>query len=174
MANVVSEKLINFEVFDADEGRLLGLADVELPTLQAQSEEVSGAGIAGTVDSPTLGHYAAMSMTIKWRVTEVQALKLMEPRAHALELRGSIQRWNGSLGEFETLALKVVTRAVPKSSPLGTLAPGSLQEPSMEFSVRYIKIFLAGTAYVEIDPLNYIALVNGVDYLAAVRTDLGL
>lgn len=172
MANVISEKLINFRVYAANQ-ELLGLADVELPTLEAQSETISGAGIAGEVDSPTLGHFGAMSMTLKWRVTEAGALKLLAPKAHALELRGSIQRWNAALGEYETLALKVVTRAVPKSSPLGTLAPAAAQEPSAEFSVRYLKVFLGGRAYAEIDPLNYICLIDGVDYLASVRSDLG-
>lgn len=173
MANIVSEKLINFRVYDGDLGELLGLADVELPVLEQMSETITGAGIAGEVESPTLGHYAAMSMTLKWRVTEAQALKLLAPKAHAIELRGSIQRWNAALGVYETQALKLVTRAVPKSSPLGTLAPGAQQEPSAEFSVRYIKIFLAGKALAEVDPLNYICVINGVDYLASVRSDLG-
>jgi P2 family phage contractile tail tube protein len=172
MANVVGEKLINFKVYN-DNQELLGLADVELPTLEATSETISGAGIAGEVDSPTLGHYGAMSMTLKWRVTERQALGLLAPKAHAIELRGSIQRWNAALGTYETQALKVVTRAVPKSSPLGSLAPGAAQEPSAEFSVRYLKVFLAGRPYCEIDPLNYICVIDGVDYLASVRADLG-
>lgn len=174
MSNTVSEKLINFEVFDGELDRLLGLADVELPTLEALSETIQGAGIAGEVESPTLGHFSAMSMTLKWRSQEIQGLKLAAQKAHALELRGAVQRWNGSTGEYETQILKYVTRAVPKSAPLGTLAPSSLQEPSAEFSVRYLKVFVDGKAYLEVDPLNYICLIDGVDYLADVRSGLGL
>ena len=46
--NVISEKLINFRVY-AENSELLGLADVTLPTLEAKSETISGAGIAGEV-----------------------------------------------------------------------------------------------------------------------------
>lgn len=173
MANKISEKMINFRAYDGVLGELLGLVDAELPTLEAMSESITGAGIAGEVDSPTLGHYGPMSMTLKWRTSEPQALKLLAPKSHAIELRGSIQRWNASAGEFETTALKVVTRAVPKSSPLGTLTPGGAQEPSAEFSVRYIKVFLDGKTYLEVDPINFICVIDGVDYLAKVRTDLG-
>lgn len=174
MANILSEKLINFRVYGAGGAELLGLADVELPTLEAMSESIMGAGIAGEVESPTLGHYGPMTMTLKWRTTERGALALLAPKAHPLEIRGSIQRWNAGTGEQETIPLKVVTRAVPKSAPLGTLAPGAAQEPSAEFSVRYLKIFLGGRTYAEIDPFNYIAIIGGVDYLASVRADLGV
>ena len=172
MANILGEKLINFRVYN-DNQELLGLVDAELPTLEALSETIKGAGIAGEVDSPTLGHFGAMTLKLNWRVTELGALKLAAPKAHAIELRGSIQRWNGSLGTYETLALKVVTRCVPKSGPLGKLTPAAAQEPSAEFSVRYLKVFLAGRAYLEIDPLNFICVIDGVDYLAGVRRDLG-
>ena len=174
MANKTSEKLSNFEVYDGVLGRLLGLADVELPTIEYLSETISGAGIAGEIDSPTLGHVSAMAMTLKFRVHEPEAIKLLAPKAHALDLRGGIQRWNGSTGEYEIRPLKIVTRCVPKSGPLGTLAPGAMQEPTIEFSVKYIKEFLDGKALLEIDPNNYICVIDGVDYLADLRTALGL
>ena len=174
MANILSEKLINFRAYGSGGTELLGLVDVELPTLEAMTETISGAGIAGEIESPTLGHYGPMSMTLKWRTTERGALRLLAPKAHAIELRGAIQRWNAALGEQEVMPLKIVTRCVPKSTPLGTLAPGSAQEPSAEFSVRYLKIFLAGRTYAEVDPLNYICVIDGTDYLADVRSALGV
>jgi len=173
MANIVGEKLINFEVY-AENLRQLGLADVELPTLEALSESIKGAGIAGELDSPTVGHYGPMSTTLKWRVTEDGALKLTAPKVHALELRGAIQRFNAATGAFDVLPVKIVMRVIPKSAPLGTMAPAAAMEPSMEFSLRYLKVFLAGRAKVEIDPLNFVCVIDGVDYLATTRSALGL
>jgi hypothetical protein len=174
MANKVSEKLTNFEVFDADEGRLLGMADVELPNLEAKSDTISGAGIAGEMEAPTKGHYSAMSVTINWRNVEAQALKLLAPKVHALEFRGSIQVFNASTSVLEDVPYKVVTRCFPKSGGLGKLAPGAAMEPSREFSTHYVKVFLDGKEYIEIDQPNYICKIDGVDYLAAVRANLGL
>jgi len=173
MAEKTAEKLINFAAY-AENERLLGMVDVELPTIEALSETIRGAGIAGEMDSPTLGHIGPMSTTLKWRQIEPEALELLAPKVHALELRGSVQRYNGSAGEYETEVQKYVLRVIPKSAPLGTLAPAAVQEPTQEFSVRYLKIFIAGRAKLEIDPMNYIYIVDGVDYLSSVRTDLGV
>ena len=170
----IGERLVNFEVFDGVTGRLLGLADVELPTIEALTETVRGAGIAGEVESATLGHISAMSMTLKWRTQEVQGLKLAAQKVHAIELRGAVQRLNTATGVYGVQILKYVTRCTPKSSPLGTLAPSALQEPSAEFSVIYIKVFVDGRSYLEIDPYNYKYVVDGEDYLAAVRSGLGI
>ena len=56
MVNQVPEKLINFRVY-LDGNNLIGVADVELPSIEAMTETVKGAGIAGEIDSPTLGHF---------------------------------------------------------------------------------------------------------------------
>ena len=170
--NIISEKLINFRVYNANQ-EVLGLADVELPTLEAQSETVSGAGIAGELESPTLGHYASMKLKLKWRVIHGDLTSLAAPVAHPLELRGSIQRYNASLGVYMTEAVKVVVRAVPKTVNLGTLTPAKPTDSESEFEVNYIKVFVGGLPRLEIDKLNFICIIDGFDYLAQVRMDLG-
>jgi len=39
--------------------------------------------------------------------------------------------------------------------------------------VSYLKVFVGGIPRVEIDKLNFICIINGFDYLAMVRLDLG-
>ena len=60
--NKVPERLINFRVYN-DGNDLLGVANVDLPSIEAMSDTVSGAGIAGEVESPILGHFASMTAT---------------------------------------------------------------------------------------------------------------
>lgn len=62
--NVVPEKLINFRAYN-DGNDLLGVTDVQLPSLDAMTETVKGAGIAGEVDSPVLGHFGSMETVLK-------------------------------------------------------------------------------------------------------------
>ena len=170
--NIISEKLINFRVYDANQ-EILALADVELPTLEAMSETVSGAGIAGELESPTLGHYGSMKLKLKWRVIHGDLTSLATPVAHALELRGSIQRYNAALGIYDTEAVKIVARAIPKTVNLGTFTPAKPTDSESEFEVSYLKVFVGGLPRVEIDKLNFICIINGFDYLAMVRMDLG-
>ena len=56
-SNKIPERLIGFRVYN-DNNDLLGIATVTLPMIEAMTDTVSGAGIAGEVESPVLGHYS--------------------------------------------------------------------------------------------------------------------
>lgn len=173
MANQVPEKLINFRAYN--EGlNLIGVADVELPSLEAMTETVSGAGIAGEIDSPTLGHYASMTCRINFRTVTRDAAALAAQRAHQLEFRGSQQIYDAGNGQYRTEALKVVVKAVPKNVELGNLTTGAPTETGNEFEVNYLKLTVDGEVLVEIDKYNFIARIDGTDYLSDVRADLGV
>ncbi|MDR1885746.1 MAG: phage major tail tube protein [Synergistaceae bacterium] len=56
----------------------------------------------------------------------------------------------------------------PKSLNAGT---GS--DNSNELECTYIKVWIGGKEVIELDKVNYIHRVHGVDYLESVRRDLG-
>ena len=153
---------------------MIGTADVELPNLEAMTETVSGAGIAGEVDSPTLGHYASMTTTIKLRTVPGFAGRISAQRAHQFDFRGSQQVYNAGAGQYETVPVRCVMKATPKNMQLGSLQVGQMTETTGEYEVQYIKLWVDGVEQIEIDKYNYIARFGGVDFLAAVRRDLGL
>ena len=152
--NSIPERLINYRVYN-EANALMGMATVDLPELQAMSDTVSGAGIAGEIDSPVLGHYQAMSSTFNWRTIERPALELAKQQAHQLEIR-------------------VVMRAIPKNFSLGSFEPGSTTDSSTEFEVVYLKIVVDDKEVVEIDKYNFIAKFGDTDMLESVRKDLGM
>ena len=106
------------------------------------SDTVSGAGIAGEVDSPVLGHFQAMSETFNWRTIEKPAMDLAKQQAHHLEIRGSQQQFRTAEGKLASSPVRVVMRAIPKNFSLGTFEPGSTTDSSTEFEVIYIKVFV--------------------------------
>ncbi len=171
--NQIIEKLISFRVYK-DAKDLIGVATVDLPEIQAMSDTVSGAGIAGEVDSPVLGHYQSMTCTLHWRSMEPEAAALAEQKAHALELRGSQQVYDAANGEYSTQPIRMVLRAIPKNFSLGSFEVGSAQEAETEFELTYLKILVSEKEVAEIDKYNYIAKFGGNDVLASVRKDLGL
>jgi len=173
MSNPVPEKLINFRVYRDGED-LLGAADVELPSLESMTDTVSGAGVAGEVDTPILGHYGSMSLTLNWRTVTRNTTILAQPQAHQLDLRGAMQVYDASNGVYKTVPLKVVCKAVPKNTGLGSLQAGSSQENSSEFEVNYLKVSVDGEERIEIDKYNFKCVIEGTDYLEGVRENLGL
>jgi len=171
--NQVPEKLINFRVYE-DGNDLLGVADLELPSLEAMTETVKGAGIAGEVESPVLGHFGSMTCTINWRTIVRPIVHLAEPRVHNLDFRGASQVYNAATGEYRVQSVRVSTRALPKKTQLGKLDVGANADASNEFEVVYLKVTIDGKKLVEIDKYNYICYINGTDYLKKVRQALGL
>lgn len=171
--NQVPERLINFRVYN-DSNDLLGVATVDLPELESMTDTVSGAGIAGEVETPVLGHYSSMTTTITWRTLEQAAMSLSAQKAHAIDVRGSQQVYDAANGEYTTKAIRVSMRVVPKNVSLGTLEPGATTDTEQEFEVLYLKVFIGGKSVCEIDKYNYIAKFGDTDTLASVRANLGL
>jgi P2 family phage contractile tail tube protein len=171
--NPVPEKLINFRVY-LDGNDMLGVADVQLPDLEPLTDTVKGAGIAGEVESPVLGHFGSMGLTINWRTIEKNVAVLAQPKAHSLDLRGSQQVYDAGAGQYKSVPIRVVVRAVPKKTGIGKFDVGTTTDTSNEFEVTYIKVYVNGKREIEIDKFNYICYISGTDFLATVRSDLGL
>lgn len=171
--NQINERLIGFRCYD--EGNdLLGLVNVTLPEIEAMSDTVSGAGIAGEVESPVLGHYAPMTTTFAWRTIEKSAMKLAQQKAHQVDLRGSQQVYDSANGTYSSVPVRLTMRIVPKTVTLGTFEAGATTETEIEYEVLYIKGFIEGKEVMEIDKFNFISKFGDVDALASVRSDLGL
>lgn len=168
----MDQSVINFAIYE-DGSEYLGMASVALPDLNALTQSVSGAGIAGNVDAVILGHFEAMSMTLNFRTMTEQSIKLSEPRRHNIDLRVAQQEEDPVSGTVGAVAVKHVLVVVPKSDKGGSVAPASPSNGSGEYAVRYWKTYIDGKKVREIDPLNFICEINGTDYLADVRKALG-
>ena len=137
------------------------------------TSEVKGAGIAGTLDSIVLGHFNSITMSLTWRNTTGDFVKLAAHKAHELDLYVAQQDYNAGFGEYDVGSLHVFLKAIPKSANLGNLVVGDGSGTETELEILYLKVELDGKERIELDKLNYIYKVDGVDYLAGVRSALG-
>lgn len=169
----VPEKLINYRVYQ-DGQDLLGMADITLPSFSAMTETIKGAGLAGEVDSPVLGHYGSMELQINWRTIIKSNLNLAAPKGIHLDLRGAQQHWDSTSGNYVIVPVKVVVHCVPKTTELGKFDAGTTTDTSNTFEVYYIKVTVNNKELIELDKYNYICKVGGVDVLGEVRDALGL
>lgn len=172
-SNLIPSVLTNAKVYREGVDQL-GVGTVELPDLEYMSESISGLGIAGEIDAPVVGHFKSMSAKIKWNTTTAAAISLLEPVAHHLEVRGSIQEMDAGSGKWVNKPVKVVVRGMPKKSGIGKFEPGKKMEPETELEVSYMKLWLNGVELVELDKFNFIFRIGGVDKLADVRSNLGM
>lgn len=169
----IPEKLINYSTF-LNGTTYLGTADVTLPTIESLTSSVRGAGISGEIDSPTLGHYGSMTVSINWRTITKEAMQLHAPVVHQLDFRASQQSYDAAGSARSRQAVRVTIKALPKSGEIGTLDPGEGTSTTNEMEVVYLKVVVDGKTEIEIDKYNFKAVFGGQDHLAAVRADLGL
>ena len=172
MSNIVPEKGINFAVYYDGED-MLGMAEGELPNFEFMSETVKGAGIAGEFDSVVLGHISSMKLSLTWRNTTNAFVRLAHQRAHDLYLYSAQQDYDAGLGEYKVNKVAVFVKVIPKTLNIGKLAVGEMTDTKTEFEVLYLKLEINDKERIEVDKLNYIFKVDGVDYLAGVRSALG-
>lgn len=168
----INEAVINFQVYE-DATEYYGMAEVTLPEISNITAEVTGAGISGTFESVILGHLEAMTLTLNFRTLVKDAIALHEPRDHQIDLRVAQQDKDTVSGKTKVVALKHILVVKPKKLSPGKVAPASPADASGEYAVTYWATFIDGKKTLEIDILNFIYFVNGIDYLADVRKALG-
>ena len=158
---LIPEKIINYRCFIDGEMSPTALVDVDLPDIQFMSETISGAGIAGEIDSPTLGHFSAFEIGMNFRTL-------------IKEFRAATQSTDMSGGQINKGKLKVSTRVIPKSLALGKLEVGKPSGSNQKFACDYLKVEVDNETVLEIDKINMIFNVNGEDLLAEVRDAIGM
>ena len=166
------ESIINFALYE-DANEYLGMAEVALPELVSLTQEITGAGIAGNVEAVILGHFEAMTTTLNFRTVTRSAVSLNKPGYHTLTLRVAQQLKDTVKGTKVVQAVKHVMIVESKKYAPGKVAPASSAEASGEYAVTYFATFIDGKKVLEIDKLNFIYEVDGVDYLADARKAMG-
>ena len=168
----MDELNVNFALYE-DGTEYLGMAGVTMPTLSNKVQTVSGAGLGGDIEAVVLGHIDALTLGLNFRTTTPQAVRLSEPRRHTIDLRVAQETEDPVSNSIGIPAEKHVMVVIPKTHNVGNIAPSSPSNGSGEYAVRYWATWLGGRKVREIDPMNMIYMVDGVDYLADVRKALG-
>ncbi len=167
------DKTINYRVYK-DGNNQLGIATVDLPDLSYMTDTLSGAGIAGELDTAVIGHLQSMSLTINWRSVTPQALTLLKTEGADLIFRGSMQYLDNATNSLVAKGVKVTVKTLPKTVGLGSLEVGASAGTTSELEIIYLKIEVDDVETVEIDKLNFICKIDGTDLLADVRSQLGM
>lgn len=170
----IPEQLINFKQYIGGSPTPAAVVDVQLPDIEAISETIRGAGIAGELESITPGHYGAMSLTVNYRTMIKEGMNASPYKKQELEFYGAIKVTDQTSGDAKVEKVRVAARTSPKKVSPGKLDVGKGTDSSTEYAVTYLKIEIGDKVVREIDQLNFIDVVDGIDMLADVRAALGM
>jgi len=167
--NAIPTKINKYNVY-AKGNKLLGRGDeMELPKFETPGETVSGAGILGEIDDPTVGYFTNQTMDVPFRVLDQAAVDMLDmTKAVQLEIRGA-QQTTDSYGNIVFRNMRVVVRGRSNSFTPGKLKNGSTMDTAISISILYILIELDGESMVELDKLNEVFKIRGVDMLAEIK-----
>lgn len=167
----VPEIINNYNVYNKG-NVLIGVSGaVKLPSFDAITEEVSGAGILGSYETTVAGHYGSMVQEIPFRILDEDIFSLMNPSELVdLTFRASAQSTVKSTGAVDYKGLRVVERGRLKNFDPGTFELGKKMDANLTLEILYIMVEIDGKTMVEYDKLNSVFVVNGKDLLEKVRS----
>lgn len=168
----MKESIIGWAAYENGK-EFLGIVNATLPDISRKTVEFQGTGMNGTINSPVIGQIEAMTTTLNFQTHTKEQHSLFEGRVHNLDFREAVQGRNPITGEVEVTPHKYIMKVMPVKLSKGKLEPASTADASGEYAVSYFAEYIDGKKITEIDPLNYICIVNGVDELSAVRKALG-
>lgn len=166
-------KLKNLNLFN-DGGSCKGVvSSVTLPKLARKLEAWRGGGMDGPV-KVDLG-LSDDGLQLEWTLGGWDLLALRQfgaTSASGVQLRfaGAVQR--DDTGEVS--AVEVVVRGRHEEIDFGESKPGEDTEHKVVTTCSYYKLTVDGEELIEIDLLNMICIVDGVDLLAEQRAAIGL
>ena len=158
--NYIPEKINDFNTY-LDGNKMIGVAaSVTLPEVKMKTSTVSGAGINGEIDSPTIGQFESMEQEIDFNVLYSSAMDMLSPLSVVnLTLRAAQQVYDKT-GGYAFKGLKTFNP--------GKVEKGEGMEAKVTLELTYLLVENDGSPLLEVDKLNGVYKVNGVDMLAGI------
>lgn len=168
--NYIPEKVNDYNVYQ-DGNKMIGLAaEVELPSIKMKTSTIEGVGVGGEIDSPTIGQFESLETKLKFNTLYSSATDLMNPlNTVNLTLRAAQQVYDKT-GGYDFKGLRVVEMGRVKKFKPGKIEKSEGMEATVTLELTYIMIEVDGEQLIEIDKLNGVYKVKGVDMLAKVRS----
>lgn len=166
----IPSKINSFNVYK-DGTKLVGISDeVTLPDFESITETLSGPGILGEIDDPTLGHFQSMEMEIPFRTMDKDLFVLSDDTSSVMiTLRGSIQYTVNDTGTTTLKPMRVVVRGKNKGITGGKAKQGTGTASSIKLEILYILIEIGSVVEIELDKLNFVYKLHGKDLLEKMR-----
>lgn len=163
-------KIVNFNVYTGSNA-FAGVASIKLPDFQFMADETRGAGIAGAIDFPVIGHLNDMTASISFFSVTEDALGLLAPVAQLIKARAGAQAYGFSNGNsaLSIIPNRIEMQCLPKGFNPGSFDIASKSDANLELTVLTASYYLFNDRWLHVDKLGMVFEVNGVDYLADLR-----
>lgn len=173
--NMISNNYIPEKINDAnaylDGTRMIGVAaSVDLPEVNMKTGTVEGFGVGGEIDSPTIGQWESFEQEVQFNTLYSSAVDMLNPLTVVNLTFRAAQQVYDKTGGYDFKGLRVVEMGRVKKFKPGKIEKSEGMEATVTLELTYIMIEVDGEQLIEIDKLNGVYKVKGVDMLAKVRS----
>lgn len=147
-------------------------ADISLPSIEKLTDTIKGAGIMGEIDMPTHGQIGALSLSVNFRADNPKYAELSRPGEIKLEVVWVVDIFDSAQVKVGIQQHKAFITGINKVYNPGTVDVNASADGSVEFEVLQYRKVVDGREVLNIDKLNSKYVVNGVDYMAQLRSAL--
>jgi P2 family phage contractile tail tube protein len=144
-------------------------ASFDLPEINMKTSTITGGGINGEIDSPTIGQFESMEQTVSFNTLYSSAMDMLSPKSTVDITFRAAQQVYDKTGGYNFKGLRVVERGRVKKFKPGKIEKGEAMEAEVTLELTYILVEVDGTAVLEVDKLNSVYKVNGEDMLAEIN-----
>lgn len=164
-------KLKDLMLFNAGVAYVGEVGSVTLPKLSRKLEAWRGGGMDGEVKVDLGQEAMEMEFTCGGLMLDVlRQFGVMTAAGVMLRFAGAYQRDDtGAVDKVE-----VIVRGRHEEIDMGEAKGGEDTEFKVKSSLAYYKLVVNGRTEIEIDPINMVLIVGGVDRLAERRAALGI
>lgn len=164
-------KLKNFNVFEDGVSFVGQVSEVQLPKLSRKMEAYRGGGMNGEVDVDLGTEKLELGLTMggfmkemfnTWGTSKIDGV--------TVRFAGAYQR--DDTGDID--AIEVYVRGRYKEIDPGKAKAGDNADQTGTMSLAYYRLVRNGETLIEVDFVNYVETVGGVDRLAEQRHAIGL
>jgi hypothetical protein len=147
--------------------------EIVLPNIEASKSEFKALGLVGT--NKYFNGFNAMECTIKWSSPNNDVkIAIADPRTVVdLMIRSSRDVYVGGVLTDEQ-SVVIFVKGSCNNYNLGTFKPKEDTETETKIDITYIKEVVNGQELIEVDVVNNLFKINGVDMLAKYSANLGL
>lgn len=145
--------------------------EVTLPKLTIKTEEHRAGGMDLPVELDMGMEKLEASIVLSDTNPDIfRSFGLLDSSGIPVTIRGATQ----AQGSSEVQPVVVNLRGGWREIDTGTWKPGDRNTMTLALAASYYKLTIAGEELVEIDAINMVRRINGVDQMAAQRAAIGL
>jgi P2 family phage contractile tail tube protein len=168
------KKISNANVYVNGASLLGKVSEATMPDITIKQIDHAPLGQHGVTSLPV--GFDKMEMTLKWTSFYNDVIASMADGYNSIsgQLRSSQETYDAGGGRSAEESFVYFFRGRPTNLPTGSFKQHENAEGETKVALDYIKLEIAGSTQFEIDVVNNVYIVNGVDKLATYRANLGI